>query len=150
MTLHDDAAYRAVTTRDARFDGRLFVGVTSTRVYCRPVCRVRTPRRENCRFYANAALAEAAGFRPCLRCRRDCLNNIGWCYYRLGRHEEALPWLERSSRVTLEGWMPYRLALENILLTYAALGKRMSGWRAAGMLRIVHRPTRTPARTLIA
>jgi len=71
MTLQDDAAYRAITTRDARFDGRLFVGVTSTRVYCRPVCRVRTPRRENCRFFANAASAEAQGFRPCLRCRPE-------------------------------------------------------------------------------
>lgn len=71
MTLHDDAAYRAITTHDARFDGRLFVGVTSTGVYCRPVCRVRTPRRENCRFFANAALAESNGFRPCLRCRPE-------------------------------------------------------------------------------
>jgi AraC family transcriptional regulator of adaptative response / DNA-3-methyladenine glycosylase II len=71
MTLHDDAAYRALTTHDARFDGRLFVGVTSTGVYCRPVCRVRTPRRENCRFFANAALAESNGFRPCLRCRPE-------------------------------------------------------------------------------
>ena len=71
MTLHDDAAYRAITTHDARFDGRLFVGVTTTRVYCRPVCRVRTPRRENCRFFSNAALAEAHGFRPCLRCRPE-------------------------------------------------------------------------------
>jgi AraC family transcriptional regulator of adaptative response / DNA-3-methyladenine glycosylase II len=71
MTLHDDAAYRALTTHDARFDGRLFVGVTSTGVYCRPVCRVRTPRRENCRFFANAALAETNGFRPCLRCRPE-------------------------------------------------------------------------------
>ena len=53
--LQDDAAYRALQTRDARFDGRLFVGVTSTRIYCRPVCRVRPPKRENCRFFANAA-----------------------------------------------------------------------------------------------
>jgi AraC family transcriptional regulator of adaptative response / DNA-3-methyladenine glycosylase II len=71
MTLHDDAAYRAISTHDARFDGRLFVGVTTTRVYCRPVCRVRLPRRENCRFFSNAALAEANGFRPCLRCRPE-------------------------------------------------------------------------------
>jgi len=71
MTLHDDAAYRAISTHDARFDGRLFVGVTTTRVYCRPVCRVRLPRRENCRFFSNAALAEAHGFRPCLRCRPE-------------------------------------------------------------------------------
>ena len=71
MTLHDDAAYRAISTHDARFDGRLFVGVTTTRVYCRPVCRVRLPRRENCRFFSNAALAESHGFRPCLRCRPE-------------------------------------------------------------------------------
>jgi AraC family transcriptional regulator of adaptative response / DNA-3-methyladenine glycosylase II len=71
MTLHPDAAYLALKARDARFDGRLFVGVTSTGIYCRPVCRVRTPKRENCRFYANAAGAERDGFRPCLRCRPE-------------------------------------------------------------------------------
>ncbi len=64
-----DAAYRALAGRDARLDGRLYVGVTSTGIYCRPVCRVRTPRRENCRFFASAAAAEAAGFRACLKCR---------------------------------------------------------------------------------
>jgi methylphosphotriester-DNA--protein-cysteine methyltransferase len=69
--LHDDAAYRALRTRDARFDGRFFVGVTSTGIYCRPVCRVRPPRRENCRFFASAAGAEHGGFRPCLRCRPE-------------------------------------------------------------------------------
>ena len=66
-----DAAYLALCTRDARFDGRLFVGVTSTGIYCRPVCRVRTPRRENCRFFGSRALAEAAAFRPCLKCRPE-------------------------------------------------------------------------------
>jgi AraC family transcriptional regulator of adaptative response / DNA-3-methyladenine glycosylase II len=65
------AAYRAVRAHDARFDGRLFVGVTSTGVYCRPVCRVRTPLPRNCRFFHNAPSAEAAGFRPCLRCRPE-------------------------------------------------------------------------------
>lgn len=69
--LDEDGAYRAIVAHDARFDGRLFVGVTSTGVYCRPVCRVRTPMRRNCRFYANAPSAEAAGFRPCLRCRPE-------------------------------------------------------------------------------
>ena len=69
MPLDPDAAYLALKTRDARFDGRLFVGVTSTGIYCRPVCRVRTPRRENCRFFDSAAQAEAAAFRPCLKCR---------------------------------------------------------------------------------
>ena len=58
--LDADAAYQVLQTRDARFDGRLFVGVTSTGVYCRPVCRVRTPLRRNCLFFANAASAAAA------------------------------------------------------------------------------------------
>ena len=71
MVLDADAAYLAVKARDARFDGRLFVGVTSTGVYCRPVCRVRTPRRENCRFFGTRAQAEAAAFRPCLKCRPE-------------------------------------------------------------------------------
>jgi AraC family transcriptional regulator of adaptative response / DNA-3-methyladenine glycosylase II len=71
MVLDANAAYLAVKARDARFDGRLFVGVTSTGVYCRPVCRVRTPRRENCRFFDNAAQAEAAAFRPCMKCRPE-------------------------------------------------------------------------------
>lgn len=66
-----DAAYRAWAAHDARFDGRVFMGVTSTGIYCRPVCRVRLPKREHCRFYANAASAEQAGFRPCLRCRPE-------------------------------------------------------------------------------
>lgn len=69
--LHPDACYLAMKARDARFDGSFFTGVTSTGIYCRPVCRVRTPRRENCRFFACAAQAEGAGFRPCLRCRPE-------------------------------------------------------------------------------
>jgi AraC family transcriptional regulator of adaptative response / DNA-3-methyladenine glycosylase II len=63
--------YRAIQTRDARFDGRLFVGVVSTGIYCRPVCPARTPRLENCRFFPSAAAAQEAGFRPCLRCRPE-------------------------------------------------------------------------------
>ena len=66
-----DACYLALKTRDARFDGRFFTGVTSTGIYCRPVCKVRTPRRENCLFFGLAAQAERAGFRPCLRCRPE-------------------------------------------------------------------------------
>ena len=69
--LAPDACYLALKARDARFDGSFFTGVTSTGIYCRPVCRVRTPRRENCRFFAHAAQAESAGFRPCLRCRPE-------------------------------------------------------------------------------
>ena len=66
-----DPRYLVLVARDARFDGRLFVGVTSTGIYCRPVCRVRTPAERRCRFFTQAAQAEAAGFRPCLRCRPE-------------------------------------------------------------------------------
>src|SRR5512132_2906302 len=71
MSLDPASCYRALSTHDRRFDGRFFVGVASTRIYCRPVCAVRTPRRENCRFFASAAAAEVAGYRPCLRCRPE-------------------------------------------------------------------------------
>ena len=66
-----EQAYRAMQARDARFDGRFYVGVTSTGIYCRPVCRVRLPKAENCRFFAHPSAAECAGFRPCLRCRPE-------------------------------------------------------------------------------
>jgi len=66
-----DACYRALSTRDPRFDGRLFVGVRTTGIYCRPICPARTPKRENCTFFATAAAAQEAGFRPCLRCRPE-------------------------------------------------------------------------------
>src|SRR6202035_3039764 len=71
MDMDDDACYRAIATRDARFDGRLFVGVRTTGIYCRPICPARTPKRTNVLFYASAAAAQAAGFRPCLRCRPE-------------------------------------------------------------------------------
>jgi AraC family transcriptional regulator of adaptative response / DNA-3-methyladenine glycosylase II len=71
------ASYRAIETRDARFDGRLFIGVTSTGVYCRPVCPARTPKFANCRFFPSAAAAQEAGFRPCLRCRPETAPELG-------------------------------------------------------------------------
>ncbi|MDM4765072.1 AlkA N-terminal domain-containing protein [Pelomonas sp. SE-A7] len=71
MSLDAAHCYPALVARDARFDGRFFVGVTSTGVYCRPVCRVRTPKVANCRFFASAAQAEAERFRPCLKCRPE-------------------------------------------------------------------------------
>jgi len=77
MNLDRETCYQAVLSRDRRFDGWFFVAVTSTGIYCRPVCPVcpvcpvRPPKLANCRFYANAALAEHAGFRPCLRCRPE-------------------------------------------------------------------------------
>ena len=79
VTRTDDARYLALKARDARFDGSFFTGVTSTGIYCRPVCGVKTPKRENCRFFGHAAQAESAGFRPCLRCRPELApHSIAW------------------------------------------------------------------------
>jgi len=69
--LDRQSCYRALQTHDRRFDGRFYVGVTSTRIYCRPICTVKTPKLENCRFFPAAAVAESQGFRPCLRCRPE-------------------------------------------------------------------------------
>ena len=63
--------YRALTSRDSRFDGVFFVGVTSTDIYCRPICPAKTPKQANCRFFDTPQEAEHAGFRPCLRCRPE-------------------------------------------------------------------------------
>ncbi len=76
-TLDQEACYRAVLTRDPRFDGRFFTCVKSTGIYCRPVCPARTPRRENMRFVISAAAAEEAGFRACLRCRPETAPDMG-------------------------------------------------------------------------
>jgi AraC family transcriptional regulator, regulatory protein of adaptative response / DNA-3-methyladenine glycosylase II len=62
---------RARRSRDARFDGRFFIAVTSTGIYCRPICPARAPKDDHIRYYPTAAAAEAAGFRPCLRCRPE-------------------------------------------------------------------------------
>src|ERR1700720_895483 len=70
--------YRALQSHDARFDGHVFVGCTSTGIYCRPICPARTPRFENCRFFASAAAAQDAGFRPCLRCRPEIAPDLAF------------------------------------------------------------------------
>ncbi|MDR2529416.1 MAG: helix-turn-helix domain-containing protein [Synergistaceae bacterium] len=71
LSFNDDFLYEVLKNRDGRFDGRFFFGVTSTGIYCRPICPARRPRRENCRFFASASAAESAGFRPCLRCHPE-------------------------------------------------------------------------------
>ncbi|MBT8146883.1 MAG: helix-turn-helix domain-containing protein [Gammaproteobacteria bacterium] len=71
MTAETEIYELARQNRDPRFDGRFFVGVLTTGIYCRPVCPVRIPRRENVQLYPSAAAAAAAGFRPCLRCRPE-------------------------------------------------------------------------------
>ena len=71
MDLDFESSYQALSSRDPRFDGLLYVGVASTGIYCRTVCNSRRPLRKNCTFYGNRATAEQAGFRPCLRCRPE-------------------------------------------------------------------------------
>ncbi len=71
MELDHDLCYRAVRSRDVRFDGRIFTAVKTTRIYCRPICPAPAARKENIVFFAYAAAAERAGFRPCLRCRPE-------------------------------------------------------------------------------
>jgi AraC family transcriptional regulator of adaptative response / DNA-3-methyladenine glycosylase II len=75
--LDPQACYQALRTHDDRFDGRFFVGVVSTGIYCRPVCPARPARFENCRFFPSAAAAQEAGFRPCLRCRPETAPDVG-------------------------------------------------------------------------
>lgn len=69
--MDSNAAYQALTSRDARFDGVFYVGVTSTGIYCRPICPVKAPMQKNCLFFSSAEAAEKAAFRPCLRCRPE-------------------------------------------------------------------------------
>ncbi|MEY4551515.1 MAG: hypothetical protein RL685_7710 [Pseudomonadota bacterium] len=99
-SLEPVVCYRALLTRDARFDGRLFVGVTSTGVYCRPTCPARTPRQENCRFFPSAAGAQEAGFRPCLRCRPEAApEHAAW----RGTSNTVARALERIAQGALDG-----------------------------------------------
>src|SRR5262245_7828735 len=71
MELDRRVCDRARRSRDARFDGKFFIAVTSTKIYCRPICPARSPKDDNIRYYPTAAAAQAAGFRPCLRCRPE-------------------------------------------------------------------------------
>lgn len=71
LTLNREVLDRARLSRDARFDGRFFIGVLSTGIYCRPICPAPTPKAENVRYFVSAASAAEAGFRPCLRCRPE-------------------------------------------------------------------------------
>src|SRR5665213_2314441 len=72
MELPDkETCYRALESRDPRFDGLIYVGIKSTGIYCRPICPARTAKYENCFFYGSAAAAQEAGYRPCLRCRPE-------------------------------------------------------------------------------
>ena len=100
--LDDNALYAALCARDARFDGLFFTAVKTTGVYCRPVCRVRQPLRRNCHFFALAAQAEAAGYRPCLRCRPELAPAVApaWSHHDAAQTlaTQALPLLSAAAQ----------------------------------------------------
>src|SRR5262245_23708435 len=95
MSLDRDACHRALATRDPKFDGVFFVGVTSTGSYCRPICPARTTLRRNRRFSSTAAAAERAGFRPCLRCRPELAPGLAQI--------DAVPRLVRTAASRIAG-----------------------------------------------
>jgi len=97
MDMDDDACYRAIETRDRRFDGRLFVAVTTTKIYCRPFCPAPTPRRDHVRFFRNAAAAQEAGFRPCLRCRPETSPELAFWRGSSGTVTRALGLIEAGA-----------------------------------------------------
>src|SRR5436190_735214 len=68
--MNQDVFYQAMLARDCRFDGKFFIGVKTTGIYCRPICPAK-PRRENVEFFPSATAAEKSGYRPCLRCRPE-------------------------------------------------------------------------------
>jgi len=71
MTLDPEVCYRALQTKDTRFDGQFFVAVYTTGIFCRPICPANTPQRQNCTFFPNVEAAQGAGVCPCLRCRPE-------------------------------------------------------------------------------
>src|SRR5262244_2987014 len=71
MDLDTETCSRARRSRDSRFDGRFFIGVRTTGIYCRPICPAPSPKESNVRYFPSAAGAAEAGFRPCLRCRPE-------------------------------------------------------------------------------
>lgn len=94
LSLDHKACYAAMQAHDVRFDGRFFCGVSSTGIYCRPICRVKLPKEENCTFFVSAAAAEAAGYRPCLRCRPELAPGLA--------PVDSVPRLARSAALYME------------------------------------------------
>ena len=93
-----EQCHAARLARDARFDGRFFTGVLSTGIYCRPSCRARPARPENVDFHASAAAAEAAGFRPCLRCRPELAPGLSLTDSSDVLADHAARWLAQAGR----------------------------------------------------
>jgi AraC family transcriptional regulator of adaptative response/methylated-DNA-[protein]-cysteine methyltransferase len=134
----DEARWRIALARDRRFDGAFVTGVHSTGIYCRPSCPARPPKRENVSFYATPADAEAAGLRPCLRCRPDAVARdeaaVAQAIAMLRDAEEPVP-LERLAAAT--GYSPthfQRLFKRAVGLSPAAFARALKMERAADAL----------------
>ncbi len=97
MDMDFEACRRAFLTRDHRFDGRIFAGVKTTGIYCRPICPARTPNAENMTFFPTAAAAQEAGFRPCLRCRPESSPDLGAWRGTSNTVSRALALIERGA-----------------------------------------------------
>ncbi|SLJ89445.1 bifunctional DNA-binding transcriptional regulator/O6-methylguanine-DNA methyltransferase Ada [Novosphingobium mathurense] len=132
--LNEERAWQAVLERDRKFDGRFVTGVLSTGIYCRPSCSARHPRRENVRFFEEARAAEAAGLRPCLRCRPgDVSRDEEALRVAIGRIKEAeqAPSLEELAELT--GYSPthfQRLFKRAVGLSPAAYARALKLRRA--------------------
>jgi len=134
----DDARWHIALAKDRRFDGAFVTGVHSTGIYCRPSCPARPPKRENVRFYASPEDAEAAGLRPCLRCKPEAVSRdeaaVAEAIALLRQAEEPLP-LKRLAAVT--GYSPahfQRLFTRAVGLSPAAFGRALRIERAAEAL----------------
>jgi AraC family transcriptional regulator of adaptative response / DNA-3-methyladenine glycosylase II len=108
---------RARLSRDAAYDGRFFTGVRTTRIYCRPVCPVQPARSANVSFWPSAAAAEAAGFRPCLRCRPE---TAPFCPAWNGSRATA----DRAMRLIDEGALDGEGASVEVLAARLGIGAR--------------------------
>jgi len=109
--------YAAFKAKDARFDGRFFVGISSTGIYCRPICRARQPKEENCHFYKTAPEAEQAGYRPCLLCRPELAPGVS-------RMEASSNLAHRAARL-LEESCGSGKSLENLAKTLGCTARHL-------------------------
>ena len=137
--LTDDERWRIALAKDRRFDGHFFTGVHSTGIYCRPSCPARPPKRENVRFYASAAEAEAAGLRACKRCAPDRQSNeeaaVLSALDEIRQSTEAVPTLGELAQLT--GYSPahfQRLFKRSTGLTPAAYARALREERARDAL----------------
>jgi AraC family transcriptional regulator of adaptative response / DNA-3-methyladenine glycosylase II len=140
-----EALYRAVASRDRRFDGRFVLGVTSTGIYCRPSCPARTPKPQNVRYFAVPAAAVAAGFRACRRCRPDRVASRPHVADETGVVERALAMISRgvvddvgvsglAARLAVSERHLHRLLVESVGAGASSLAQTRRGQTARTLL----------------